>query len=101
MENYDAVIDGVEVCSTYYLDVKDNNLSSLKIYPNPFSSEIKIDSKIEIKNYYLIDILGQLVINTDSLQNLNSKLQIIKSGIYFIKLESNANVYETRKIIKL
>lgn len=80
----------------------------INIYPNPFQNEIKIsfnesikiDYKIEIKNY-----LGQIVGTYSALKNSEGiKINIennLTKGIYFIQILNKSEIIHTQKIIKL
>ena len=73
------------------LGVEINKLNEFKIYPNPFSSEIKIanlDSKF--KKVVLFDSLGRVVLskNIQGLEKvtIETNLRNVSKGIYFLKL---------------
>jgi hypothetical protein len=86
--------------------LKENDLkNNINIYPNPTSNIINIEAstssatdklKIEISN-----VIGQVLISENQTNQRSSfNIQNFPSGLYFIKLISEDNVIETRKIIK-
>lgn len=79
--------------------IKENIGKSVKVYPNPFSHKIYIQADKKLV-YELFDING----NRLEKGKLNSGVTIqewnhLKSGIYFIRLISNNQVYQ-QKVIK-
>ena len=71
---------------------------SLKIFPNPMSNYLTIDSKFPIKKVELYSLLGKKVkeINSD----FNSiHLSNLKNGIYLVRIESE-NGFAVKKLIK-
>jgi len=86
-------------CAT--LRVIDENLTSQKllIYTKGFTNDltIKKDASIKINKINIYDVSGKLVktingdVNTISIQNLNK-------GIYFVKINTNDNVYFNKVI---
>lgn len=85
------------------LSVKDEDLASTLIYPNPFNTVIKIDSKTKINSAIVVDVLGKRVLefseNSDKgLEALN--LSQLSNGMYFLILEGDNNQRKTVKLIK-
>lgn len=85
-----------------------NNSNQLRIYPNPFNPETKIQfnlpasSLVKIKIY---DILGKEVFTMNELRpaginNVSFKANNLASGIYYLKIQT-ANSFEARKLILL
>jgi glycosidase len=72
----------------------------LKIYPNPATSHIKIDSKELINRVELFTIDGKIIrrinINTKS---VNIGLDDLNPGIYFLKIQTSRQVC-TEKVVK-
>ena len=62
------------------LSVEDNVVTAFKLYPNPASTMITIDSQVEIKTVEVYNLLGQLVLrsndNTVTIEQLNAGLYI-------------------------
>lgn len=100
LEEYTAVIETTEPSGAGYLAVNHNTLSSVKIYPNPFTNSFQIESVMDVENYSLADVSGKLIINTGSYDILQNQVQNLKSGIYFLKMKFRDGIFETRKIIK-
>ena len=82
-----------------FLGVDDEILSEgLKLYPNPVSDILIIDSKIEIKKIEIYSILGQRVKEINSDFNSISTNQLSR-GIFLIKIYSEKGI-SVRKLIK-
>ena len=62
------------------LSVEDNVVTAFKLYPNPASMMITIDSQVEIKTVEVYNLLGQLVLrsndNTVTIEQLNAGLYL-------------------------
>ncbi|MDO9001557.1 MAG: SBBP repeat-containing protein [Bacteroidota bacterium] len=85
--------------------IKENDLKKIiSIYPNPSTKIINVeleilnekDTKIQILN-----LLGQVLIEeTPTSQNFSFNIQNFPNGLYFLKMISDGNIIETRKIVK-
>ena len=81
-----------------WTNIEEYPISSLRIYPNPVADYLylKNDSGSNFR-YYLYDTNGQLM-----LRGVNTRidLRFLHSGLYFIKIITDQNYYETFKILK-
>ena len=60
-----------------------------RVYPNPFTNEIKIEAEMEITKAEVLNTIGQTVLKTENLSGINSlNLSQVNPGIYFLKMES-------------
>jgi hypothetical protein len=82
----------LKVCYTPSTGIRENDLSSVSIYPNPFSNSIsivdgnKIVDKVEIYNS-----IGEVVLSnvlSNHVTNFTMPLPDLAPGIYFVKLYS-------------
>lgn len=90
----------LEVTQTLNLD--NNNLVSLSIYPNPTSSVLNINVKTENSyQYTLTDLTGKQVLS-GAVSNLESKVDLsgLNSAIYILNIKQNNNTIESYKIVK-
>ena len=82
-------------------NITEEQISSVNIYPNPVSDRIFIEAETEIEEVVVYDIYGRRqVTETPSRQgNLSIDLSDLKSGIYFVKINTEkGNI--VRRIIK-
>ena len=83
----------------------DNMISEnmISVYPNPTSGKFNIQfNETQVQKITVYDAIGKVIIENNveaNTSNLNLDLSDIKSGIYFIKINSNENVI-MKKIIK-
>jgi hypothetical protein len=74
---------------------------NIRVYPNPASDKLYIESYSKISEVKIYDITGRIVFEKSAIPN--SSLQIncneFLRGIYFIKINSNLNTYYSHKII--
>jgi len=80
------------------LSVAQNEISNLRVYPNPANDVLFIESNnqlIDVVSIYSLE--GKEVLNINKVQN-SVDVSSLTSGIYIIKITSNENVL-TRKII--
>jgi len=92
-------IDNVTVSGTS-LSVKENNIASLKIYPNPVTNgkfSISTDSNTE-KTVAIFDVLGKQVVNTKVLETVN--VSNLKSGVYIVKITEEGKTATRKLVIK-
>ncbi len=74
----------------------------LKVFPNPFTSSITIESALTINNLIIVDLFGKTLIRDNnigkSLHTMN--LSELFPGSYMIRIEAMDNSFQTIKIIK-
>ncbi len=89
VENQNFYFDG-------FLDVKENELESISIYPNPTTGSVKLQLDFELINVTLYNELGQLL-----LEQKNSEIDLshLNSGVYIIKGETKNGSFQ-KKVIK-
>lgn len=81
------------------LSVDDFSISNFKVYPNPASDFITIESNsIEVSGIAMYDILGKKVLSLTSLKNNTIDVSNLNNGVYFLKINANGNS-TTKKII--
>ena len=90
---------------TYLIDIEmDASLSSLRLYPNPTTSNIMIDIEtIPSGNlrYELIDALQRVIHRGSITENLTSiDVETYASGIFLLRILSDSKVKQVFKIIK-
>jgi hypothetical protein len=73
------------------------NEETLNVYPNPTSSKLYIQGRLNAKKQ-ILDISGRVLLCTDEneidISNLNQ-------GIYILQIENKKGNIETRKIVKV
>ena len=81
------------------LGVEENQIDTMKIYPNPTEGLLYIDSKTEsIIGAAVFNILGKKVFHVDgNIQQLD--ISTLQSGMYFFKITTNTGSF-VQKIIK-
>lgn len=80
------------------LDIYDTSLNTIiKVYPNPASDYINIETSSEIKNIAVYNMMGQLVLNM-----VSNKLDIsnLSNGTFILEVTSNEDQKSYSKIVK-
>lgn len=102
----DVFLDNLKITGTAVsLGTNSNQLSdnSIKVYPNPFASEFKVDATnsegpLQVS---VFDVLGRKVATAKSSSNQLSMGSSLNSGMYVVKVEgTNAKDSKSFKIIK-
>jgi len=78
-------------------DVK-AQVNKLKVYPNPFTNEVKVETNNQIKQIEIYNLVGQKIANSSNTSII--KTNHLKSGVYLIKVIDNKGNLFTEKIIK-
>lgn len=79
--------------------INSNNINSdIKIYPNPFKSNIKINIEKEYFRYKIFDVNGKMLYN-DINYNKIIDANNLENGIYILSIDDGENIYFF-KIIK-
>ncbi len=78
------------------LQVKENEVASFRIYPNPTEDNIFIQSDADVTFVEVFDLLGNSVVKTFS--PLNNKIDVseLSSGIYVVRIHSAAGIFSAR-----
>ncbi|WCO01555.1 chondroitinase-B domain-containing protein [Psychroserpens ponticola] len=103
-----SIADLEVICAGSSLSVSDHHIDNkIKVYPNPFNSEIHLDIPTDevntISKIKLIDITGKLIQEESIISNLMSiKFNYnLSKGLYFIQiLDTNSQILYTQKMIK-
>lgn len=91
-----------KIMNSLSVDDMQENMSNLKLYPNPTNGILNIENKEVLDlSYEVYNILGQLILS----EKLNNKqvidLSAHNAGIYMVKMyDFNQNVTQTFKVIK-
>ena len=96
-----SLYEVIELTITEPLGVEDNLFLLTKIYPNPASNEITIDTKTnEIISIRLFDINGR-VINSYNVNSSISKIDVSKyaKGTYILQVKSDKGILNKKIII--
>ncbi|MCB9365326.1 MAG: T9SS type A sorting domain-containing protein [Flavobacteriales bacterium] len=72
--------------------------SEIKIYPNPVSNQLSIDTELNISEIKIIDITGKMVMIAKEITH-TINLADLSNGIYFIKVTTEEKTI-TKKFVK-
>lgn len=75
------------------------NTENATVYPNPFSTHIKINSMEDNIHIYVFNVMGQEVYNAPY-QPAGADLSSLSSGIYILHAMSNEKTIINTKILK-
>lgn len=90
-------VDNVKIQDLNKFAVDDVSQKSLKIYPNPVSDILNIESQEKIENITIFDVNAKVVLTAKSSNQL--KLENLSAGIYLIKIKTKDREF-TEKFIK-
>ncbi len=80
------------------LSIAENNISGLKVYPNPAKNTLYVTSdSFEAKEVQLYDVLGKSVLNTKTVNN-TVNISSLSKGVYVVKITEQGKT-ATRKIV--
>ncbi len=74
--------------------IKDNT----KVFPNPFTNRLRIESETNFKTMVLYDVLGKQIINQPFVNEVNTST--LSQGVYFLHLIDNEGTKVVKKVIK-
>ena len=80
--------------------LNDNISSSFKVFPNPASNELKVNSNSE-KNYIsFYDITGKLLFSKEfSLSSISINISDLSKGIYILRIENELGLFNKKILI--
>ena len=92
--------DVVTTTSGPTLDVRQLELSSFKVYPNPARDYITIKSdKVKIASIDLYSVLGKQVLSQKKLIDNTLNVSSLSEGVYFIKIKGEDNSSVTKRVV--
>jgi hypothetical protein len=95
-DGYILALDNIKVFVNDPVSVSENNLSKVKIAPNPFQNYLNLNVNVaENLNYQIIDISGKTIVS-DVLNTTQLDLSFLENGIYFLAVEG----FAVEKIVK-
>ncbi|MBK5286223.1 MAG: peptidoglycan DD-metalloendopeptidase family protein [Bacteroidia bacterium] len=109
---FQAIYNGITCSSTFDIVnptgiTQEDFHSSVKVYPNPVTSELRIESSmLKVQSVVIYDLVGQEVFGR-AFESLNSEFKNVfdvsglLSGIYFVAVKDEKNNLVTRKIVKM
>lgn len=99
--NYlDSVLDNYISCFNGTLSVSlEQTQKELRIYPNPFTEDITIQSSMPFKELYITNIWGQTVARFDE-NRKTVNLSFLPNGLYYVILNESKNAVTRKKIVK-
>jgi phage FluMu protein gp41 len=79
----------------------DYNVSAFKMYPNPSSGILNIDSEYRIKKVVVFDINGRMIdaMPSDS-QQITLDVSGFQNGVYFVSLQTDGGLFSKKLIIQ-
>jgi hypothetical protein len=77
-----------------------DNKNALKLFPNPTSSSLKVNSDLPLSNYAIYNNLGALVASENVFENNVIDVSKISTGLYILKVEDEFGNSFYSKFIK-
>jgi hypothetical protein len=94
-------VDNILLTENTTLSTNQFSQANFTVYPNPTQDVWNIKTTVNISSVKVYNLLGNLVLN----QKVDANEAIISSeglatGVYFVKIENEANYFKTVKVIK-
>ena len=82
------------------LGIAEDGILSVKLYPNPFSNEIKISDSELVTRVVITSISGQKVmdVNLEGINRINT--QNLPAGVYLLKLYTQNGESKVFRMVK-
>lgn len=96
-------VSGMDASKLFVSSTTGNQLNiakglSCKVYPNPFTDQLRIECLSQIRSVQIVDIQGKIVYSEPYYQ-AEIPLKFLSSGFYILKVKSENQVFQ-QKIIK-
>jgi hypothetical protein len=89
-----------EACKTLTVGIVDNQLTSLKVYPNPAKDVVNVETTKDIRTIEMINYLGQSVykqaVDGKGVYKINTRQ--LESGVYFIRFIDAKGIVTTERV---
>jgi len=91
---------GATECGVPVAGVKDLNEKMLKVYPNPASDIINIESRESLDSYSVINVVGQVLMSGSLEGSKNINLGGLANGTYIVKITDSRGNSISKKVVK-
>ncbi len=91
---------GATPCGTPVAGARSFDKQQLKIYPNPASGIINIDTALSLDNYKVINIMGQVLMTGNFNGESSIDLSSLADGAYIVKITDRSGASISKKIVK-
>ncbi|MDC8001641.1 T9SS type A sorting domain-containing protein [Aequorivita todarodis] len=80
------------------LSISENEIANYKMYPNPTSGVLHIESTLPISQLSVFNLLGQSIATKQNINQID--LSKAEAGVYLLKIEDANGNLKTHKIVK-
>ena len=93
--------DDMSVINNGVLSIQENNISGLKVYPNPISGNVlNIETTLNgTKAIAIFDVLGKQVLNT-TIENTTVNIGTLNAGVYVVKVTEEGKTATTKLVVR-
>jgi len=90
-----------EACVDFVTGPENNDLSKIRVYPNPSNSEVNIELTSNVTQVVIYNYLGQVVFenNVTGAQTLNLNVRNYEAGAYLVKFVTREGESFTKKVV--
>ncbi len=95
-DGFKLYLDDFQIRGEDATSLIETSLADFKVYPNPFSDVLKIESEKSIESILIKDLKGKILLETN--ENIFN-LDFLTNGYYFVVLSSEKQIF-TYKVLK-
>lgn len=95
-DGFKLYVDDIQVRGEDASNLFESTVADFKVYPNPFSDIIQIDSDKNIESIFIKDLNGKKLFETT---NKTINLDFLQNGYYFVVLSSEKKLF-TYRVLK-
>lgn len=101
-KDHEVYFDNIELYDASTASIENNEFSrSFNVYPNPASGTLFIRSnEYEVSNVAIFNVMGQKVLEKDSVNKNQLDISGITKGIYILKVSSDSKSFSKKIIIE-
>ena len=89
-------------CAAYHIGIPEYSITNrdFKLYPNPTSDKLTIETKIQNAEIVIRDVLGQMVYSAKAIEASSTiDVSMLSKGVYFISLQNGKQTIN-KKLVK-
>ena len=95
----DMVIDYVRVYQNSTLSVEHQSIDQVRLYPNPSSDIVFINSKRRVDQVVIYDALGKKVLDEQGSGMTQVAIHHLQPGLYFVQCHSEGTIYNEKLMV--
>lgn len=91
-----SVIFTTGLSKNVHTSIKENEIKTISVYPNPTTDQLTIDNQGTINNLTITDLRGRVVYSSNSINSNTININFLTEGVYVLSITTDSYTGTTR-----